>query len=88
MHTTPHRSRQPKVVSDIGIFWTVACTNVISLITAVMLTQAFESIWSAAVGRKRRNGNNEEVCSIVDLQDAINDYLHEGDERTSSSIST
>lgn len=50
-----------------------------------MLTQAFESIWNTAVGRSHRDGSNaEEVCSIVDLQDAVNDFLHEGDQSLSS----
>lgn len=38
------------------------------------------------MGRKHRDGNNEEEekCSIADLQDAVNDFLHEGEDITPS----
>ena len=47
--------------------------------------QDFELIWRSAL-RKHTGGNDaEDTCSIVDLQEAINNFLQERDELTSSS---
>ena len=45
--------------------------------------QDFGSIWRKAMGRSEHAGDNErekELCSIVDFQHAVNDFLQEGDE--------
>lgn len=48
------------------------------------MIQDFQSIWREAIGRSDRAGGNdkeeeEEVCSIVDFQHAVNDFLQKGD---------
>eukprot|EP00752_Nemacystus_decipiens_P012830 g11362.t1 len=46
----------------------------------------FETIWRSALRREHSGGNAADyMCSIVDLQEAVNDFLQERDELPSSS---
>lgn len=47
--------------------------------------QDFETIWRSAFKSEPPGGNEEAgVCSIVDLQHAVNNFLQESDELSSS----
>lgn len=55
-----------------------------SSLTSVPPIQDFEAIWRSAL--RSENPEEEDMCSIVDLQEAVNDFLHEGEDLSSSVV--
>eukprot|EP00904_Undaria_pinnatifida_P010860 jgi/Undpi1/6904/HiC_scaffold_21.g09379.m1 len=46
--------------------------------------EVFDSIWATAVGHKRLDRGDQDMCSIVEFQRAVNDYLHMEDVKSST----
>ena len=47
------------------------------------MKQVFDSIWTTATGYKHLDHGEQEMCSIVEFQRAVNDYLHSEDVKAS-----